>query len=120
MAISPGGRPADVLPDDILDHPDFHYPRENWTDLGLGTWIRFYSDQQDEHAVGVGLIELHRTPQGAPCAGSILFDIPENAPYVGAPMWTVESRDPLTLSPSLLCTACGHHGFIRGGRWVEA
>jgi hypothetical protein len=34
--------------------------------------------------------------------------------------WTVESVDPLTLSPSLLCRACGHHGFIRGGRWVPA
>jgi uncharacterized protein DUF6527 len=31
--------------------------------------------------------------------------------------WAVESADPLTISPSLLCTACRVHGFIRGGKW---
>lgn len=34
--------------------------------------------------------------------------------------WDVLSVNPLTLSPSLLCKACGHHGFIRQGRWVPA
>jgi hypothetical protein len=38
--------------------------------------------------------------------------------------WTVISRDPLTLSPSLHCDAskggCGRHGFVRDGRWAEA
>ena len=34
--------------------------------------------------------------------------------------WTVESEDPLTLSPSILRTECGCHGFIRQGRWVDA
>ena len=33
--------------------------------------------------------------------------------------WTVESWEPLTLSPSLLCH-CGDHGFIRNGQWVPA
>lgn len=42
------------------------------------------------------------------------------------PSWTcsfsgvVESIEQLrtvTLSPSLLCTACGHHGFVRNGKW---
>lgn len=32
--------------------------------------------------------------------------------------WTVVSIDPLTLSPSLLCRQCGHHGHIINGRWV--
>lgn len=31
--------------------------------------------------------------------------------------WRVESFDPLSLSPSLLCTSCGLHGFVRGGAW---
>lgn len=35
------------------------------------------------------------------------------------PSWTVESWDPLTVSPSLLCH-CGDHGFIREGKWVVA
>ena len=35
-----------------------------------------------------------------------------------SPKWTVESWDPLTLSPSLLRMECGCHGFIKAGRWV--
>jgi hypothetical protein len=31
--------------------------------------------------------------------------------------WDLVSESPLTLSPSLLCRTCGHHGHIRGGRW---
>lgn len=34
--------------------------------------------------------------------------------------WRLEVDDPLTVSPSLLCRACGHHGFIRNGKWVSA
>lgn len=34
--------------------------------------------------------------------------------------WDVVQLDPLTLAPSLLCTSCGHHGFIRDGKWVPA
>ncbi len=41
-------------------------------------------------------------------------------PQDGHPSWIVEQRDPLTLSPSILCRTCGHHGFIREGRWVPA
>lgn len=37
-----------------------------------------------------------------------------------ADAWKVESWDPLTLSPSLLCLTCGEHGFIREGTWVPA
>lgn len=33
--------------------------------------------------------------------------------------WRVESLEPLTLSPSLLCTSCGLHGFVRNGAWVS-
>lgn len=36
------------------------------------------------------------------------------------PRWKVESWEPLTLSPSILRTECGCHGFIREGRWVTA
>lgn len=37
-----------------------------------------------------------------------------------SPTWEVISEKPLTLSPSLACQQCGHHGFIRDGRWVPA
>lgn len=42
--------------------------------------------------------------------------IPLNSPKG----WTLEKREPLTISPSLLCQVCGHHGFIREGKWVPA
>jgi hypothetical protein len=32
--------------------------------------------------------------------------------------WDVLSVEPLTLSPSLRCKICGHHGRITAGRWV--
>jgi hypothetical protein len=35
-------------------------------------------------------------------------------------IWTLESEEPLTLNPSLLCTQCGEHGWVRAGKWVPA
>jgi hypothetical protein len=32
--------------------------------------------------------------------------------------WVVRSTDPLTVTPSILCTGCGTHGFITDGQWV--
>jgi hypothetical protein len=37
-----------------------------------------------------------------------------------ASAWTLLSPRPLTVAPSLLCRACGRHGFIREGRWIPA
>jgi hypothetical protein len=34
--------------------------------------------------------------------------------------WDLIQEAPLTVSPSLLCRACGHHGHIKGGRWEPA
>lgn len=52
------------------------------------------------------------------CEGALTFDGPvQRELEPGRPKWTVESWEPLTLSPSILC-ACGDHGFIRDGRWV--
>ena len=34
--------------------------------------------------------------------------------------WKLEQREPLTISPSLLCMSCGHHGFLRSWRWEPA
>lgn len=36
--------------------------------------------------------------------------------------WTVDNwdLDHFTLSPSVQCTNCGDHGYIRDGRWVPA
>lgn len=54
-----------------------------------------------------------------PCkAGARLGYIPINQPDGKIrDGWDLEQQSPLTLTPSLLCRACGHHGFIRGGQW---
>lgn len=53
------------------------------------------------------------------CAGAAFFRGMRHPDEPG-PEWDVLSENPLTLAPSLLCTVCGRHGFIRDGRWVEA
>lgn len=66
-----------------------------------------------------GMIEYHDGRDGARCTGGY---VPFDLPGVTHPeRWRVE-RDgrELTLSPSLLCTACGNHGWIRDGKWVPA
>lgn len=104
----------------------------NAPDLDLGDNITavFTSHGTHERA---GLVEWHpcdggtcRNPEtGAPgrCGGSILFDLPGiRDTFPGRDLWTVESLDPLTLSPSVACACrgCRHHGFIRDGRWHPA
>lgn len=61
----------------------------------------------------------HLTPDGKPCIGWILFDTSANRDWPAERKWQVESWDPITLSPSLLCR-CGDHGFVRNGTWVPA
>jgi hypothetical protein len=55
--------------------------------------------------------------------GAMWFDLPETRAIPGAlagARWQVESWEPLTLSPSILCRETGDHGFIREGKWVQA
>lgn len=33
--------------------------------------------------------------------------------------WTIVSKEPLTVSPSILCHACKSHGFITDGKWIS-
>ena len=70
-----------------------------------------------------GGIVRHKRKDGATCEYSIVFDgewAREHMP--NRTRWTVESWEPLTLSPSLRCLAegCGDHGFIKQGKWVPA
>lgn len=66
------------------------------------------------------------------CGGAITFEGPVSLKHNEAaraagrreqPLWTVESWDPLTISPSVLdhgSNGCsGHHGYIRNGRWED-
>jgi hypothetical protein len=88
-------------------------------DLGGGVEIEWTSWADHEK---VGFIETHDRPDGSGrCSGGVLFDLPGvRDAFPGRPVWTVESWEPLTLSPSLLCRICSNHGWIRQGRWVPA
>lgn len=87
-------------------------------ELGHGHSIELRASHDDAARI-VGAIVRHPSPDGE-CEriGSYIgLDAERNTPPA---TWTVESWEPLTLAPSLHCTHCGDHGFIRGGKWVPA
>lgn len=83
------------------------------TDIGHGVSIELRSI--DGVLYGVGYQHPHPT-KGAPfvCSGYAPLK-PQTDDG-----WDLIALEPLTISPSLLCNACGHHGFIRDGKWVPA
>jgi hypothetical protein len=92
-------------------------------DLGGGHTIRWFT-RNGEDVIGAveehpSLTESRYHKKGEPCAGSIYFNVPE-CRMGDVPRWAVESWEPLTISPSVLCKLCGNHGFIREGKWVPA
>lgn len=98
---------------DIVDG----YAISDSVDLGDGVAIEYW---RTDGVIG-GIFWRHgctaHDTDGYEVRSPVAFDIPEND---RDKTWQVESRNPLTLSPSLLCTICGRHGFIREDRWVPA
>lgn len=87
-----------------------------WTDLGDGCSIAFYGvDDEPIHGV-LWRHDCPDDPRGPEHGGDA---IPFGPPYDGQ-HWRVLSWAPLTLDGSLLCRACGRHGWIRRGRWERA
>lgn len=95
-------------------------------DLGLGHILRFtkwapdralnpqYDGVPDIDPVGATI------EHGNGCGGSLLFDLPGvRTLFPNRPVWNVESMNPLTISPSVLCM-CGDHGYVRDGKWVPS
>jgi hypothetical protein len=66
------------------------------------------------------MLIFHQNWAGGDCVGMVTFagDVQSKVDPHHA-TWDVQSREPLTISPSVLCS-CGDHGFIRDGRWVRA
>lgn len=76
-----------------------------------GIWYRHPHDAKDRE-----LAKL--PPEERPAGYGIHGVVPVKPEWPDG--WDVLSVEPLTLAPSLRCRQCGHHGFIRDGRWVPA
>lgn len=86
-----------------------------------------YDGVADIERFGASIEHLH-AKTGKRCVSGITFDTPEiqrvleisrSRGGIGGAVWQVQSWEPLTISPSVLCS-CGDHGFIRNGRWEPA
>jgi len=86
-------------------------------DLGHGVLAKFYGVHDRPELGHVGILYEHPDGNGGRCWGGVSFAGANPADPRG---WKVESKEPLTLSPSVLCMSCNHHGFIRDGKWVPA
>lgn len=106
------------MPDDIELDPVFAATLSEGTTYYPTSSTTAYDKVVDRHGNWVGIHEWH-LDGGKRCGGFVTFDTPEahEVTTPQSPKWSVESRDPLTLHPSLLCRCCGHHGFLRQGRW---
>lgn len=88
------------------------FPPPDAIDIGDG---HFILKVVDADGVWIGIDEIHKNAAGDWCGGWVPFSHANSR----QPAWNVDSAEPLTLSPSLLCD-CGSHGFIRAGRWIAA
>lgn len=91
-------------------------------DVDLGNGIGGWYVTVGDHRAG-GLIIDH----GDGCSSAILFDLPGiREAHPGRDVWTLHSRDPLHVEPSIMRagdkndTDHDHHGWIRAGRWEPA
>lgn len=90
-------------------------------DLGHGVFFAPHTAQWADGET-VGGIVWHTHADGSICGGGISF---QHSPTASErerarPLWSVVSFDPLTLTPSVLDSTCGLHGFIADGVWVPA
>lgn len=87
------------------------FTRGDWEEIGTGQSIRrVYRD---------GELEALDWQHG--CTNAAEDYIPLNRPgETRLHSWEIASEQPLTITPSLLCTARKVHGFIRQGSWVPA
>jgi hypothetical protein len=99
------------------------WDESQYDDLADGTriyWVR------DDNGRALGLIEEHdHTEPGKPKRRS-MGSVPIDPNYLpGGAHWSVAAGTAgtlagLTLTPSIACHTCPHHGWIRDGQWVDA
>jgi len=81
-------------------------PHQRAVDVGDDKRVLFYEDgtARFEHVCD----RAHRDAGVIRCAPLLQLDGGH----------TIVQPDPLTVSPSILCTDCTVHGFVTDGRWV--
>lgn len=84
----------------------------DWQDIGHGVRVQRVTFEGQFAAI---YWRHPRPDNGQDCNGGFVSFAGR---YAGFDGWRLEIEEPLTLSPSLLCRACGCHGFIRDGKWV--
>lgn len=90
-------------------------------DLGHDHWLRFMAMSDESTLTKIGAYINHHKPDGSPCRSAIYFDSEFVRKLLqGKIGWKLESLQPLTVSPSILCLICQDHGYIREGKWVIA
>lgn len=87
-------------------------------DLGHGHIAKPTQNMAGEH-LGYVIDHPNAADPSKQCGGAVYLE-GKSGPYGGRAEWKLESLDPLTLSPSVLCSVCGDHGFVRGGSWLPA
>lgn len=100
-------------------------------DLGSGFSMRYFGWRPDRNiaenaARYANVPDIEKLGAIVTCScgieGAIHFDVPgARDAFPSSIFWTVESWDPLTISPSVQChcpAMC--HGYIRDGKWVGA
>lgn len=117
-------KPFQTLEELLADwNPTLNLGNNHW--FGFVQWApdRQLNPQYDgiPDVAKYGGFHIHPKPDGnGYCMGSITFESETaNKIDAGRPKWKVESWEPLTLSPSLLCRSCNSHGFIQNGQWVD-
>jgi hypothetical protein len=88
------------------------WPLGEWIDLGHDHKCRTVTDPSTGQVSALWVSHVCSKHSGEGDASYI--------PLRGPNPWTLEKLDPITISPSLLRTDCGDHGFIREGKWVPA
>ncbi len=115
------------MPDDILELDYGGYTVEHW-DVGTDSEGRGLAIRQTIED-GISLWRFSHV-----CRRRDGRVDPPDGPNSGEP-WRIAPRltrpnepgghqilstDPLHIEPSILCTSCGIHGWVRDGRWVPA
>jgi hypothetical protein len=94
-----------------------HRLARGWTDISAEQDMSRLIRPVRHDGAPYGWLEAHRDGRGKWCTAVLARADVDSS---GRPAWRVLSEDPLTLDPSVKCTACGNHGWIRNGRWEPA